>query len=392
MAEVFRERYEALEVIGRGGQGEVVRALDRLHGRQVALKVRAVTSPDKREEILAEARILFGLSPHRGLPLVRDDFFVDDRYYLVMDWVEGTDLQQVLESRGDPGLGLPTVVGYLSQVADALDHLHGHEPAVIHGDVKPANLILTHQQRVVLVDFGIALQAGGDVKQKMATRGYAAPELITGAPPTPASDIYSLAATAFTLLTGAPPDALSPSSEGLSKIGIRAAERAIRRGLSIDPSRRPGTATEFVERLNASLQAEVPTGTVTFLATEVEDSAALWERRPAAMRESLARHDAIVTDGVERYGGWLPNNPAGADGVVAIFTRPSDAMACALFVQRALSSESWPRDAPLRVRIALHTGEAEIREGSYSGPALYRAIRLRDIAEGGQVVLSRTKS
>src|ERR1051325_4084225 len=100
MAELIRDRYEPIEVAGKGGQGEVVRALDRQHERTVALKIRALD--DDRDAILSEARVLLGLRPHPNLPLVREDFFDDGRYVMVVDWVDGKSLQTVLEERGDP--------------------------------------------------------------------------------------------------------------------------------------------------------------------------------------------------------------------------------------------------------------------------------------------------
>ena len=101
--ELLRERYEPLEVVGRGGEGEVIRALDHLHGRHVALKVRPVADEASRTHLLSEARLLLSLSPHPGLPLVREDFFVDDRYVIAMDWIEGTDLEALLDAEGRPG-------------------------------------------------------------------------------------------------------------------------------------------------------------------------------------------------------------------------------------------------------------------------------------------------
>ena len=101
--ELLRERYEPLEVAGKGGEGELIRALDHLHDRQVALKVRPVTDEASRTQLLSEARLLLALRPHPGLPLVREDFFVDDRYVIAMDWIEGTDLEALLDARADPG-------------------------------------------------------------------------------------------------------------------------------------------------------------------------------------------------------------------------------------------------------------------------------------------------
>jgi len=101
--ELLRERYEPLEVVGRGGESEVLRALDHLHGRHVALKVRTVFDDASREHLLSEARLLLSLSPHPGLPLVREDFFVDDRYVIAMDWIEGMDLM-TLHDKNDANI------------------------------------------------------------------------------------------------------------------------------------------------------------------------------------------------------------------------------------------------------------------------------------------------
>ena len=119
-ARLIRDRYEALDVLGRGGQGEVWKALDHQHVRVVALKVRPVSDGEHRDRILAEARILLSLRPHPSLPLVREDFFWDDGYVLVMDWVEGTDLGALLLETGDPGLPVSSVLAWLSQAAASL--------------------------------------------------------------------------------------------------------------------------------------------------------------------------------------------------------------------------------------------------------------------------------
>ena len=104
MTQVVRDRYELLEVVAEGGEGRVVKALDRQHGRFVALKLRAVASDADRDLLLNEARVLLALPPQANLPLVRDDFFENDRYVIVMDWVDGVDLDRVLHTRGRPGL------------------------------------------------------------------------------------------------------------------------------------------------------------------------------------------------------------------------------------------------------------------------------------------------
>src|SRR5207302_127015 len=101
---LIRDRYEVLATAGHGGQGEVLHALDRVHDRHVALKVRLIGSEAERAAMLSEARLLLGVRPHPNLPLVREDFIEGDRYYVAMDWVDGRDLRQVLQLEGMPGL------------------------------------------------------------------------------------------------------------------------------------------------------------------------------------------------------------------------------------------------------------------------------------------------
>src|SRR6201991_4445219 len=139
----MKERYEILESLGAGGEGRVFKALDQQHGRFVALKIRPVREDQARDQLLNEARMLLALGPHTALPLVREEFFDGDNYVVVVDWVEGTDLAKIVHDRGWPGLAPSSVLAYLSQAAEALTHLHSQVPPVIHGDVKPANLILT---------------------------------------------------------------------------------------------------------------------------------------------------------------------------------------------------------------------------------------------------------
>ena len=261
MAELIRERYEPLQVVGAGGQSTVLQALDHERDRLVALKVRPRGSPEDEGSLLSEARILLGLEPHPLLCRVREDFFAGDRYFLVMDWVAGTTLADLLAEAGGDGLPLPDVVHYLGQVAEAIDHLHRHRPPVVHGDVKPANVIVTPAGKAVLVDFGISHRERVDdaavtTLAPAGTAGYAAPEVAAGQTPTPASDVFSLAATAFALLTGsAPRPGARPAWTGIDVERAGLVEFALRRGLAIDPARRPATASALV----GSLQGQIRT-------------------------------------------------------------------------------------------------------------------------------------
>jgi putative cell wall-binding protein len=245
---MWRGRYGSVETIAQGGQGRLLRGVDRQHDRPVALKVRGVASTEQRNQVLAEARVLLSLRPHPGLPTVREDFFEGDSYVLVMDWVDGTSLDQVVAARGAPGMPLPSVLRWATQLAAAIDHLHAHRPVIVHGDVKPANAVLTPDDRVVLVDFGIATNGAAT---KSGTVGYTAPEVLDGQTPTPAADIYGLAATLLALLTGRPPGDVRPPWDGLDPATVEVIERGLRPGLALEPDRRPANARELVERMRA---------------------------------------------------------------------------------------------------------------------------------------------
>jgi len=132
---------------------------------------------------------------------------------------------------------------------------------------------------------------------------------------------------------------------------------------------------------------ELPTGTVTFLFTDIEGSARLWEEHPEGMRGALARHEALLHEAVEARQGHVFHTAG--DAFCIVFSRATDALAAALDAQRALQAESWPV-GPLRVRMALHTGEAEERGGDYFGPPLNRCSRVLTAGHGGQVLLSHT--
>jgi len=136
---------------------------------------------------------------------------------------------------------------------------------------------------------------------------------------------------------------------------------------------------------------QLPVGTVTFLLTDVEGSTRLWEAVPQVMRAAIARHYEVLDEAISCHGGVRPVEQGEGDSVVAAFARASDAVAAATDVQRVFAREAWPAGAALRVRIALHTGEALRRDaGNYFGQAIIRCARLRAIAHGGQTVVSHT--
>jgi len=133
---------------------------------------------------------------------------------------------------------------------------------------------------------------------------------------------------------------------------------------------------------------DLPSGVVTFLMTDIEGSTRLWGEAPEAMRAALARHNAICTSVVGEHGGFIVKSRGEGDSTFSVFGRPTDAVAAACALQTALTGEMWPESARLGVRVAVHTGEADLGVDDYYGIAVSRCARLRSIAHGGQVLVS----
>ncbi|UCG23721.1 MAG: adenylate/guanylate cyclase domain-containing protein [Chloroflexota bacterium] len=135
----------------------------------------------------------------------------------------------------------------------------------------------------------------------------------------------------------------------------------------------------------------LPTGTVTFLFTDIEGSSRLWERHPGAMRETVARHDGLLQAAVVDNQGHVVKMRG--DGLHAVFASAQDAVAAAVAGQRALQAEAWDEGiGQLPVRMGLYSGSAEVRDGDYFGPAVNRAARLQDAGHGGQILLSQVSA
>ena len=132
--------------------------------------------------------------------------------------------------------------------------------------------------------------------------------------------------------------------------------------------------------------ADLPSGTLTFLFTDLEGSTQLWEEHPDAMHGALAHHDEILRDAVAAHGGQIVKSTG--DGVHAAFPGAESALRAAHDSQVALEAASWATTGPLRVRMGVHTGYAELRDGDYYGPTVNRAARLMAVAHGGQIVSS----
>ncbi|WNR44876.1 adenylate/guanylate cyclase domain-containing protein [Paenibacillus roseipurpureus] len=134
--------------------------------------------------------------------------------------------------------------------------------------------------------------------------------------------------------------------------------------------------------------SSLPQGIVTFVFTDIEGSTKLWEAHPVEMQEALRQHDEILTTNFEEHGGIVVKHRGEGDSFFVVFTVASHALQAAAAVQKKLAETAWPIPQPICVRMAVHSGEAELRDGDYYGVTVNRCARLRSIAHGGQVVVS----
>ena len=208
---VFFKRYEVIKRVGGGGMGNVYQARDvRLANRFCAIKemIDLYSDPEEHErtikEFEREASLLATLR-HPSIPMIYDYFRESDKYYLVMEYIDGLDLNQYMKRLGTR-MPEPQVLHIGIRICDVLHYLHTHVPPVIYRDLKPSNIMLSRNDRVVLVDFGIArfLTAGLTDITTIGTMGFVPPEVYEEKIE-PASDIYSLGATLFYFLTAVSP-------------------------------------------------------------------------------------------------------------------------------------------------------------------------------------------
>jgi predicted ATPase/class 3 adenylate cyclase len=177
-------------------------------------------------------------------------------------------------------------------------------------------------------------------------------------------------------------------------LGLAGPERAMLEAAARPPAR-VGTSTAAgmpdlgAVAAGADPGAELPSGTLTFLLTDIEGSTTLWEQHPAAMQGAIARHDTLMDEVLARYGGRQVKERGEGDSIFAVFTSPAQALAAVCALQQALLAEPWPAQTPLRVRLGLHTGEADLRGIGYYGVTVNRTARIRSLAHGGQILLSQ---
>jgi serine/threonine protein kinase len=271
---LLQNRYRVAEQIGKGGMGEVYVATDERFQSTVALKRTFYDDPQMLRAFEREARLLNRLR-HAALPKVSDHFGEGGGQFLVMEFIEGSDLSELLRLRKVP-FPLADVLRWADQLLDALEYLHAQEPPVVHRDIKPPNIKLTPQGRVVLLDFGLAKGSSAQTTSGPTSSVYGfslsfAPlEQMQGTGTDTRSDLYSLGATLYFLMTGVrPPDALTRAAAAVKHQPdplrpahlvqpqvSEAVGRILHRAMSQDPEMRHASAAELRADLRGAANAD----------------------------------------------------------------------------------------------------------------------------------------
>ena len=262
--DVLNDRYRIEGQLGKGGMGTVYLAHDQTLDIQVAVKENLNLNPESERQFRREARLLASLR-HPNLPRVTDHFILEDRQYLVMDYIAGIDLHT--RSIEKPP-GVQEVLSWADGICDALIYLHSLQPPIIHRDIKPANLKLQPNGNVVLVDFGIAKesdQAMTTTGARGLTPGYSPPEQYGDQRTDARSDQYALAATLYSLLTNHRPadsiqrmlgkEELQPARD-LNPAVPEYVDAALRRAMALDKDQRFPSVADFRKALRGELAME----------------------------------------------------------------------------------------------------------------------------------------
>ncbi|HEY3040607.1 MAG TPA: protein kinase [Pyrinomonadaceae bacterium] len=289
-ATILQNRYRIIRLLGQGGMGAVYEAIDERLDTAVALKETLFADERLRKQFEREARLLARMH-HPALPRVSDHFDEGEGQFLVMQFIPGDDLSQMITRKQGP-FPPDQVLTWGDQLLDALDYLHTQDPQIIHRDIKPQNLKLTGRGQIILLDFGLAKGQTGGVSPVTTsasifgyTPNYAPLEQIQGLGTDARSDIYALSATLYHLMTGvrppdaltraaalvnAQPDPLTPAHEVASGIGPGVAG-VLARAMSQNRDQRFPTAAAMRAALNG-------TGEVATLVGKTEAATVLFDR------------------------------------------------------------------------------------------------------------------
>lgn len=248
-------RYTIEHQIGKGGMGAVYKAHDQRLSKPVALKQTIVPEHYSSQALENEAKILASLN-HPSLVHVIDYFSCRYGKFIVMNFIEGDDIGAIIQKRNNKPLDEKTVLAWADQILDALEYIHGQDPPIIHRDIKPQNIKLTKEQRIILLDFGLAKGAFQTQRGKKTvkstfgyTPNYAPHEQVFSMGTEPRSDLFSFGATLYHLVTGSPPE--------LATVRFQALEKKQTDPLTLIPERNPSISQGLAQIIHQALAIHI---------------------------------------------------------------------------------------------------------------------------------------
>ncbi|HET8911947.1 MAG TPA: serine/threonine-protein kinase, partial [Ktedonobacteraceae bacterium] len=262
---LLRQRYRIIDYVGKGGFGAVYKTEDlELGNRIIAIKEMSQfglrpEEVSKAIEIFKGEAVLLATLMHPNLPRIYEQFGENNRWYLVMDFINGTTLEKYILSKNNRIVPVAEVIDIAIQLCSVLSYLHTREPSVIFRDLKPANIMRTPEGHIYLIDFGIARHfKPGQLKDtaSIGSIGYAAPEQFGHMQTSPRTDLFSLGVILHQMLTGNDPVRFAPQSVPLPKSkhpAIQHLGHLINRMLQVDSNRRPSNAAAVKSELQQIL-------------------------------------------------------------------------------------------------------------------------------------------
>ncbi len=432
IGEVVGGRYRVERVIGQGGMGTIYEVCHQVLGRKFAMKTLSgqhAKDPIASARFFREANVVARLRHPNVVDVFGWEQLSDGSPCIVMEYLEGEDLAARLRQSGPMPWSAIARIG--DEVLSALSATH--DIGIVHRDLKPANIFLANDhsghERAKLLDFGLSKMREGMARVTdpgvVGTPAYMAPEQAQGKQEEvgPLSDVWAMGAILYEMATGdvaypgSPMQTLYRICHGKAEpVGARrpdvpaAFQEVIDRALSREPARMFTCARSMRAELAASLADVItrqivapaaqssstppaqtgvvvaPTGTVTFLFTEIVDGTNRWEQEPAAMEDAVARHDSILCEAMDFHGGYIFKSSG--EGFSVAFANASQAAQAAIAAQRMLERAPFSTKQPLEVRMALHTGPATCRRAEYIGPTLSRLARILALGRGSQIIVS----
>ena len=424
-------RYRVLRTLGEGSSKIVYLAHDQTLDRDVAVSLFRVEGLDEagRTRVLREARAMGRLGDHTHIVGIYDIGEAEQgRPYIVSQYVPGGSLSDLLRSSPDHRLPVTDAIRICERLCYGIEY--AHSLGIIHRDIKPANVFLANDGMPLLGDFGLAVAPDQSRitshGMMVGTAAYLPPEQAVGRALEPRSDLYSLGAMLYELLTGRPPfvgnDLMAIVSQHVNAVpeppskyspGISPAlDALVLKLLAKTPAERPlsaavvretlhtiaGSSRGAMDQLASTVMVErpnlkghtAPDGTVSIMFSDIENSTLIMEKLgDLRAQEVFQIHNRVIREQVAKQDGYEVKTMG--DGFMVAFSSARRALLCAVEIQRQFSSYTKEHpEAPLRVRIGLNTGEAIRESGDFFGKTVVLAARIGAAARGGQILVSST--